>query len=139
MKSFRLAIVCGLVATLGLTAGGMPAAALAQTEFQLALRKKYNFKTVTCAACHPNIKDKTERNEFGTLLAKELKAKNVTKRLDEVKDLDLDNVIRMKVREEVTKEFLEALPKVEMQKSAGGETFGDLLKAGKLEGVKLRD
>ena len=134
MKRYRLALVCSLIAIMVL-----PSAALAQTEFQIALRKKYNFKTVTCAACHPNIKDKTERNEFGTLLAKELKGKDVTKRLEDVKEKDVEDPARIKVKEEVTKEFLDALPKVETQKSKSGETFGELLKAGKLEGVKLRD
>ena len=129
---------CGLLAALVATLTG-PAAALAQTEFQIALRKKYNFKTVVCATCHPAGKEKTERNEFGTLFAKEFTGKNVSKRLADVKDLDVEDPARVKVKNEVTKQFLEALQKIESLPGPGGEKWSELLKAGKLEGVKLRE
>jgi hypothetical protein len=39
----------------------------------------------------------------------------------------------------ITKDFLEALTKVEAQKAADGKTYGDKFKAGEIEGVKLKE
>jgi len=129
-------VICGLVATeIGLST------AQAQIEFRLALEKKYDKNiTVTCNACHVALKPKTVRNEtFGKELEKALAGKMVSKRLEDVKKLPIEDPAKVKVKEEVTAEFLEALKKVEALKAPAGATYGELIKQGKLDGVKLKD
>ena len=144
---FRLCcyVCCGLVVI------SQASPAFAQTEFKKALQKKYDFKTVSCFTCHLRKKEvsddqqaafkenaKAFRNEFGKAFEKHLKGKDVTKRLADVKELATDDPQRKKVREEVTKEFLEALKKLESEKSSSGETYGELLKNAELDGVKAK-
>lgn len=45
---------------------------------------------------------------------------------------------KKKVNEEISKEFLQALEKFETMKSPSGDPWGELFKAGKIEGVKIR-
>ena len=124
---------------------------LAQTEFKKALQKKYDYKTVSCFTCHMRKKEisddqqdafkenaKSFRNEFGKGFEKHLKGKDVTKRLADVKGLATDDPDRKKVQEEVTKVFLEALKKIEAEKSPSGATYGELLKNAELDGVKAK-
>jgi hypothetical protein len=123
----------------------------AQTEFQKSLKKKYDFKTVSCYTCHSKKSEVDEeqheafaknskafRNVFGNELAKLLKGKEVTPRLADVKKLKSDDPEKQKVIEEVNKEFLDALKKVETLESPSGETYGELLKTATLPGVKPR-
>ena len=94
---------CSVVALASLALTGSIEDAGAQTEFKSALERKYDRKiTVSCNACHVLGEEKTARNDFGKLLVKQLDGKNVTKRLDGVKDLDLEDSVRVKVKEEVT-------------------------------------
>ena len=46
--------------------------------FKKQVQKKYPGMKVNCNACHVKGKPKTERNDFGKLFAKELKASNPT-------------------------------------------------------------
>jgi cytochrome c553 len=139
MKRLWILVLCGLLGVYGLTIAGNPGTAQAQTEFKTALQKKYDYKLVSCNTCHVSGEEKTVRNDFGKLFAKELEGKKVTERLEAVKDLESDDAKRVKVKEETTEEFLAALKKIEDMKSANGKTYGELLKAGEIEGVKLKE
>lgn len=115
----------------------------AQTEFRKALQAKYNFRTVSCFTCHARVEPGTEnpkqyRNDFGKLFDAHLKDKNVTERLNAVKSLSSSDPKKEQVREAVTADFLKALEKVEQQKTPDGDTWAEALKAGKVEGTKLR-
>ncbi len=55
-----------------------------------------------------------------------------------MKEPKAGNPTKDKVVEEVTKEFLEALRKVNAEKAPGGKTYGDLLEKGPLEGIRRR-
>jgi hypothetical protein len=140
MRKSWTTTLCTIAVLAGVTLSGLFSGARAQTEFKAALEKKYDRKiTVTCNACHVQGEEKTTRNDFGKLFAKALEGKNVTKRLAEIKDLDADDAKRVKVKDEVSKEFLEALKKVEEMKSKDGATYADLIKTGKQEGIKLKE
>ncbi len=141
--------VCGICCLSILV--GQTSPILAQTEFQKALKKKYDFRTVSCFTCHSKKTELAEeqqeafaenpkafRNAFGKEFAKLLEGKEVTKRLADVKKLSADDPEKKKVIDEVNKEFLDALKKVETLESPSGETYGELLKSAKLEGVKPR-
>ena len=121
----------------------------AQSEFKKALQAKYDFKSVSCYACHMRKSEvgadqeaafeengKAFRNAFGKAFDKHLQGKEVTKRLAAVKELDSDDPKKLKVKEEVTQDFLEALTIVETEKSPSGPTYGELLKQAMLDGVK---
>jgi hypothetical protein len=73
-----------------------------------------------CYICHVKGEDKEVRNEYGEALAKYLDDDNFSK---ERRDAE---------PEKVKQEIWEGLEKVEADKNAAGETFGDLLRAGKL-------
>lgn len=124
-------------------------ATLAHAPFKKALQTKYNLKSVSCFTCHSRKADvaakdleafsknsKSFRNSFGKQLSKLLEGKNTTKRLTDVKKLEFKDPKKRKATEEVTKDFLEALKKIEPVKSPSGATYGELLKKGKLDGVK---
>ncbi|MCG8586552.1 MAG: hypothetical protein MI757_17755 [Pirellulales bacterium] len=123
--------------------------AMAQSAFSKALKKKYNLRSASCYTCHMRSsevpegeKEKFEenkkafRNAFGKAFDTHFAGKNITKRLADVKELESDDPKKVKVTEEVTAEFLEALTKVEKEKSADGKTYGELLKTATLKGVK---
>ena len=124
---------------------------VAQTEFKKTLQKKYDFKTVSCYTCHSKKSEvpdeqrkafaknsKKFHNVFGKEFVKLLKDKEITKRLAVVRKLASDDPEKKKVVAEVNKEFLEALKKVVTLESPTGETYGELLKAATLSGVKPR-
>ena len=104
--------------------------------------KAYGYKTVSCYTCHKKGKDengktykKSVRNEFGDAMAEALKDSDVSKRVKEAKankDKDARNAAYMVIIDEV----LAATKKIESKKSADGKTWGELLKAGTMEGVK---
>lgn len=126
-------------------------ATLAHAPFKKGLQKKYDFKSVSCYTCHARKADiaakdlddfarnsRSFRNSFGSQLGKLLAGKNTTQRLMDVKKLDLDDPKKIKVINDVTSDFLEALKKVELVKSPSGPTYGELLKMGILAGVKSK-
>jgi len=73
-----------------------------------------------CYICHVKGEDKEVRNEYGEALAKYLDAENFSKDRRDAEP------------EKVKQEIWEGLDKVEADKNAAGEAFGDLLRAGKL-------
>ena len=130
-------LCCALVVAMNFTP------VLAQTEFRKAIQAKYNFRTVSCFTCHARVEAGTEnpkqfRNDFGKLFDAHLKDKNVTQRLNDVKSLSSSDPKKKEVQEEVTKDFMDALEKIEKQSHPEGGNWGDALKAGKVEGTKLR-
>ena len=139
MRNFTTVVLCCL---LMVVTSSFPAHS--QTVFKKALQKKHDFKSVSCTACHLKGKDangkalgKEHRNAFGEAIYKLLADKEVTKRIKEAKKAGLD--AKKKVNEEVTQEFLEALSTVEeMPSQEEGSTWGELLREGKLEGVKVK-
>jgi len=120
-----------------------------QSELGKIVKARHDLKSVTCYACHTHKRDVTEadltafsqnskafRNAFGKELDKHLKGKELTPRLEKAKELSSDDPQRDKIIESVTKDFLESLEKVEATKSPAGPTYGELLKSGRLDGVK---
>ncbi len=87
-----------------------------------ALASLYDAQKSKCDVCHYG-KTKKNRNDYGQALS-EL--------------LDKDNYKLSRVKAEpdlVDMELKEAFEKVEKMKSTGGQTFGELIKAGKLPGT----
>ncbi len=79
-------------------------------------------KEAKCNVCHHG-KTKKNRNDYGKALSTLLKKDDYkTERVKAEPDV-------------VDKELKEAFEKVEKMKSVSGETFGDLIKAGKLPGT----
>jgi hypothetical protein len=124
-------------------------AALASPLFVKSLREKYDFKLVSCFTCHKKGDDpatgepygKEVRNEFGHVFEEALKGKDITARMNKSKAaLEAGNEDeKATIDAAITKDFLEALTKVEAQKAADGKTYGDKFKAGEIEGVKLKE
>lgn len=75
--------------------------------------------TAKCNVCHMGT-SKKDKNEYGKAVAKFLSKAEFDK---------------VKADAEAAKKFIsEGLTKAEAEKSSGGQTFGELLKAGKLPG-----
>jgi hypothetical protein len=110
----------------------------AQSVLQTPFKKKYSLKSVACESCHIKTEDKDQHplNDFGKILAKLLEGKNITPRLNAVEKAD--EAAKDKVKEEVCKEFLEALKKLDGMKAPSGKTWEEAIKAGELEGAKPR-
>lgn len=77
-------------------------------------------KEAKCNICHFG-KEKKNRNDYGTALSKIL----TEEKFKELKGKP----------EELAKSIQEALKKVSTEKSVGGQTFGELIEAGKLPGT----
>jgi hypothetical protein len=134
-KAVALALVAAYVAANLLVS---PASALPQ--FKKAFEDKYvanstsdDFKaaekTASCNVCHVKGKDKKVRNAYGMALSK-IVGGHAKADLDAAKAGGAD--AQKAKMTEILKTLDEAFTKVEGQKSASGETYGDLIKAGKL-------
>ena len=122
------------------------ATAEAHPPFGLALKNAYDFRSVTCYACHIQGKDeegkilgREHRNELGKALAKLLEEKMISERIEAAKELTFTE--RKKVNDAATEEFLKALEQLEDKPApeAGGKTWGELIKSGEWEGVNLKE
>ncbi len=130
MKKLCVLLVTGFAVAMLLTpqAGAVPAF---KKKFEAKYSKKSKneefeaaVKKAGCNVCHIKGKKKTERNEYGLALSKLLKKKDFT---------------TAKIKEDpkaADKKMEEGFTKVEKMKNKAGKTFGELLKAGKLPGVK---
>jgi len=85
------------------------------------------FKKAGCNACHVKGKPKSMRNAYGEEIAKLIPG-DAKDRISEAKEAGTDDAEKAKV----DKEFMDALKKVEALKSAGGRTYGEILKAHEL-------
>jgi hypothetical protein len=129
-----------------LTFAGFAATADAHPPFGLALKNHYDFRSVTCYACHIQGKDeegkilgREHRNELGKALAALLEDKNITEQIEAAKELTFTE--RKKVNDAATEEFLKAMEQLESKPApeADGKTWGELIKSGEWEGVKLKE
>lgn len=124
--------------------GFLASAGSADTLFMKALKEKYDYKIVSCFTCHAKGDDpatgeaygKEVRNDFGKLFEPALDAKKMHDQLHAIKDAKGD--AKKPLQEVATKDFLEALATVEAMKADDGKTYGEKLKAGEVEGVKLK-
>jgi len=107
-----------------------------QSKLGKTFKKKYNLRTVTCNACHVKGEEKDVLNPFGKKIDKLIEGMNVTERLEAAKELEIEE--QDLVEEEIAKEFLEALKKLDSMKTPCGKTYAEVIAAGKIEGTKLR-
>ncbi len=131
MKKLFLVLVCGAALWL-LPTGNAEAIPLFYQKFEAKYAgadAKPEFaalvKETKCNVCHVKGEKKEVRNAYGEALHKA--------------GLEKDDFKKERVEAEgdkVDKEIMEALEKAAAEKSAGGMTFGELLKAGKLPGDK---
>ena len=124
MKNFCLALLGGaMVLALAVSP------ALAHAPFKKAFEDLYvkngsdalkaSFEKAGCNACHVKDEKKDVRNAYGMALDKALL------------EGDLKELLKTD-KEKVMKSLDEAFSKVEAQKSAGGKTYGELIKSGML-------
>lgn len=125
MKKAGILTLCGLVAAMLV---GFAEKANARPDYKKVHDEKYKDSPIKaalddakCNACHYG-KKKTDRNDYGQALVKA--------------GLTGDNFKAKKGdKDAFAKEIAEAMDKVLKEKSQGGETFGDLIKGGKLPGT----
>jgi len=104
--------------------------------FKKTLEKEVEGLRVTCYACHVKKEPKTVRNEFGELFYQEFKEEEFSKRWDE---LEQDREARKEFEnEEMAPAFRKAMKKIGEKETEEGEKYIDLIKAGKIEGTKLK-
>lgn len=131
MKKLFLVLVCGAAMWL-LPTGNAEAIPLFYQKFEAkyaGAAAKPEFaalvKETKCNVCHVKGEKKEVRNGYGEALHKA--------------GLEKDNYKKERVEAEgdkVDKEVMDALEKAAAEKSAGGMTYGDLIKSGKLPGEK---
>lgn len=125
MKKVGILTLCGVVAAMLV---GLAGTADARPNYKKAHDAKYKDSPIAealaeakCNVCHYG-KKKADRNDYGEALVKiGLTEENFKAKKDQ--------------KEAFEKEIEEALEKVLKEKSKSGETFGDLIKAGKLPGT----
>ena len=138
----------------------------AHAWYSLALKKKYDFQVVSCYTCHLSGKEaaatmtheelaiykaKSRRylNGFGKQFSPLLSESEVAKEIDflyllrrrsgGVPASPAGMQAMRDLREKGQQELLEVLSKVEaIRERTTGKTYGDLLRNGELEGIKLR-
>lgn len=132
-----------LIAALLLALMGTPEIVEAHTVLKKPFQQRYDFKSVTCFACHLNAKDedgkrlgKEHLNDYGKAMKKLTAKRQFTDRLDAAKSSA--SATRKKIQSEVVKEFVETLKQLEKVKSPSGKLWGELIKGGKIDGVKLK-
>ena len=131
-RATRTLLVAGLI--LSLCAPTLQAQSVLATAF----KKHYSMKSVACEVCHIKTENKDEHplNDLGKVLAKLVEGKAVNKRLEEIKDRE--DAAAEKVKEEVSKDFLEVLKKLDEMQAPNGKLYPEALKAGEIEGAKPR-
>lgn len=109
--------------------------AFAHKVFEKTLEKQVKNLNASCATCHFEDKEKTERNEFGQLFFEEFKGMDLSKKWNE---LDDDRPSQKKLEKEVmAPALIKAWKKVQNKKEKKtGETYGKLAAEFKLEGCK---
>ena len=128
MKKAGIFILCGLLTAVLV---GLAGTADARPQYKKGLTEKYKgsaiegaLKEAKCFACHygKGKGSKKNRNDYGTALNKA--------------GLTKEKYMEMKSDKEAFAKYIqEALEQVLKEKSQGGETFGELIEAGKLPGT----
>ncbi|MCU0880193.1 MAG: hypothetical protein MUF06_20665 [Pirellulaceae bacterium] len=133
MKRFCLLAVLSLVAVAmaAKSASALPPVNVQWHEKYSALKDavvaKYgDASTGKCNVCHVEGKGKKEKNAYGIAVGKFVTKAEITAIKEKAGD-DTDGAA------ETTKKYiLEGLAKVEAEKGANGQTYGEMIKAGKL-------
>jgi hypothetical protein len=131
-RATRTSLVAGLV--LSLCAPSVQAQSVLATVF----KKYYKAKSVACESCHIKSENKDEHvlNDLGKVLAKFVDGKEINRRLEAIKDREDEEA--EKVKEAVSKDFEEALKKLDELKAPSGKLYPEAIKAGEVEGTKPR-
>ena len=113
----------------------------AHSVFSKPFRERYEYRSVTCYACHLKGKDKKGKplgkevlNDLGKSMKKSMAKRDFTKRINDAKKSGAK--VRKKVNTAVATEFVEALKTWEKNKSPDGQTWERRLEDGGLEGMK---
>lgn len=122
--------------------------ASAHPPFKKQLQEAYGLKSVSCYTCHMRKSDvpanqqaafkknsKSFRNAFGKEFDKIMESGNYSEKIAAAKESG-DDAKKDAAEAEATKAFAAALKKVAQVKAPSGETYGELLEAGTLDGVK---
>ena len=135
----KKAVVLSLVAAV-LGAGLFASPASALPPFKKAFEEKYvtnssseefkeAFKAASCNVCHVKGKDKKSRNPYGIALSKIIGGHAAA----DLKQADGQGEDAKKAKlAEILKKLDDAFTKCESQKMHSGETYAELIKAGKL-------
>jgi hypothetical protein len=104
----------------------------AHDVFKEPMEEKYQLKTVSCKACHPNNKDRSIHNKLGKLLEAEFKRNGLemTKKYEEAKTQGAD--AQAAYEKQMIEAFKEAMLVVEKQPL----TIEDLILSGLLNGTR---
>ena len=105
----------------------------AYDAYKEPILQRYHLKTVSCKACHANSKDRTIYNKFGQLFVDALKGQEIAKKYEEAKAKGDEQ--KKKYEAEMAKTFTAVLAVVEKKTM----TIEDMIKAGLLNGTRLRD
>jgi len=108
----------------------------AQTKLGVMIKEHYGLRLATCYACHVKDEEKDKLGEFGIVVGKLLVGKDITKRLEQVKDLEDDDENKQKVYGEVETEFAEALKKLDVLIAPNGKTYAEAIQGGEIDGLK---
>ena len=139
MRTSKILTVLAFAAgcLLGATALAPPAAA--HSQLGTPLKKRYNLRTISCTACHDKeVKEKSKEalTAFGKEIAKLLEGKMVSERIASVKGKPREE--REKVLDEIEKEYLEVLDKLDKMTAPSGKPYAEALPAGEIEGTRPR-
>ena len=118
---------------------------MAHSLFKKIMGKAYPVMSVNCNACHVKGEKKTERNEFGNLFYKELKADNVTKAWKEAKEegrpaqKEYEAKTMTPLFEAALKKVkAETVPEVEgVENPDAGKTYDAMILEEKIDGIKV--
>jgi hypothetical protein len=118
----------------------------AHTLFKKAFEKAYPTMKVSCNSCHVKGEPKTAHSEFGELFHKELKPEDVTKQWKAAKADGGKTAQKAFEKETMLPLFQKALKKIQdstvaeiegEENSDAGKTYDQLIKAEKIEGIKI--
>jgi hypothetical protein len=124
-----------LILFISIVVSGGQAQSIAHDVFKEPMEEKYQLKTVSCKACHPNNKDRSIHNKLGKLLEAEFKRKGLemTKKYEEAKAQGAD--AQAAYEKQMINAFTEAMLLVEKQPL----TIEDLILSGLLNGTRPKD
>lgn len=111
--------------------------AQAESRFGTAMKKHYRLRSVSCYTCHIKGEEKEVLNSFGKTVDKLVEGKQLSEEVAIAKDAESE--ARQKIYEEVEKEFIAALKKLDKMKLPNGKTYAEAITSGEIEGIKLRD